>query len=427
MIYSVAQLGARMHYAVPRILSEAGLLDRLYMDFCASNGWPRLFTLLPPYLRPASIRRMLGRVPEGIPSSQIVAFNGLGREYAARRRQAVTPTAQTSAHLWASREFCRLSVQRGFGSATGIYCFNSAGLELLQLARRSGRKGISEQTIAPKRIETELLMEQRDLFGDWETAEGRDLAAGDFIEREEAEWEVAHLILCGSEFVREGILRCGGPVEKCVVVPYGVDSLIGIQGKDGSSTEIVQASVRNPDASGVARSSRAVRDKNQPLRVLIVGAIGLRKGSPYVLKAAKLLKGKAVFRMVGGIGVTRQAESKLRDHVELTGAIPRSEVPKHFAWADVLLLPSLCEGSATVTYEALAHGLPVICTPNAGSVVTSGVDGFIVASGSTSEIVRYLHMIADDPELLKELGANALLTARDNTLTSYGRRLLSVL
>ena len=31
----VSQLGARMHYAVPRILHQAGRLERLYTDICA--------------------------------------------------------------------------------------------------------------------------------------------------------------------------------------------------------------------------------------------------------------------------------------------------------------------------------------------------------------------------------------------------------
>jgi len=37
----VAQLGARMHYAVPRILHEAGALDRFFTDICATGAWAR--------------------------------------------------------------------------------------------------------------------------------------------------------------------------------------------------------------------------------------------------------------------------------------------------------------------------------------------------------------------------------------------------
>src|SRR5476651_1578591 len=95
-----------------------------------------------------------------------------------------------------------------------------------------------------------------------------------------------------------------------------------------------------------------------PLRVLTVGAVGLHKGSPYVLAAARQLRHGATFRMVGQIKGRPAAVAQLRVAVELCGPVPRSEMLAHFQWADVFLLPSLCEGSATVAYEALACGLP---------------------------------------------------------------------
>ena len=50
------------------------------------------------------------------------------------------------------------------------------------------------------------------------------------------------------------------------------------------------------------------------------------------------------------------------------------------AAADVFVFPSLFEGSAVVTYEALACGLPCVVTPEAGSVVRDGVEGLVVPS-----------------------------------------------
>ena len=55
------------------------------------------------------------------------------------------------------------------------------------------------------------------------------------------------------------------------------------------------------------------------------------------------------------------------------------------ASADVFVFPSLFEGSAVVTYEALAAGLPSVVTPSAGSVVRDGVEGFIVPRGEIDE------------------------------------------
>ena len=44
----------------------------------------------------------------------------------------------------------------------------------------------------------------------------------------------------------------------------------------------------------------------------------------------------------------------------------------------MFVLPSLAEGSAEVTYEAIAAGVPVVTTRAAGSVVRDGIEGRIV-------------------------------------------------
>ena len=80
----VAQLGARMHYAVPRLLERAGLLERFYTDICAAKDWPRLLRLIPPALRPGGVQRLLGRDPREIPARRITSFTRFGFEYARR-------------------------------------------------------------------------------------------------------------------------------------------------------------------------------------------------------------------------------------------------------------------------------------------------------------------------------------------------------
>ncbi len=140
--YAVAQLGSRMHYAVPRILQSRGILFRLFTDACAAVGWPRLLQMIPPVLRPAALRRLLSRVPSGVPPSRITAFNAFGWEYNRRLRASRTPTDATAAHLGAGRKFCRLVLAAGLKGCAGLYCFNSAGLELLQHARAECCRGI---------------------------------------------------------------------------------------------------------------------------------------------------------------------------------------------------------------------------------------------------------------------------------------------
>ena len=396
----VAQLGARMDYTIPRLLHEAGMLEHFYTDICAVKGWPRLLKYLPNTLQSEGLKRLLGRTPMGIPPEKITAFTSFGWEYYRRQIQAKTRSNTTAAYLGSGEEFCNLILKRGFGQATAVYTFNSAGLELLQAAKAQGLRTIMEQTIAPLRIEHQLLYEEQQAFPDWEFPLLDDVFSERFCLKEQTEWGFADVILCGSEFVRESVAACGGPTERCATVPYGVD----------------------------IRFSRMERPLHKgPLRVLTVGAVGLRKGSPYVLEAAKRLQGKAEFRMVGSVQVLPQVESRLRSYVELTGPVPRTEILSHYAWADVLLLPSICEGSASVVYEALATGLPVICTPNTGSVVRDRLDGFIVPIRDIEAIAICIERLASDANLLAQMRMAAVESHQRVSLARYRSDLESVM
>lgn len=83
----------------------------------------------------------------------------------------------------------------------------------------------------------------------------------------------------------------------------------------------------------------------------------------------------------------------------------------------------MCEGSATVTYEALMSGLPVVTTPNTGSIVTDGVNGFIVPVRDTVEMAEKLRRLHEDNRLLHRLQAQAAATRRQASLEAYQERL----
>jgi hypothetical protein len=397
-MFVVAQLGARMHYAVPRILARADALECLYTDLYAPRPLRMLLSICGRHGPPA-MRRWLGRVPHEIPEKKIRSFPVMGIEYYSRQKFAGPDRPHTAIHLWVGREFCQRVISSGLGRARGVYTFNSAGLELLRCARARGLFTVMEQTIAPAKIEDELLgVEEAEHCG-WDPPRIHDHDRGEFCEREKMEWELADLIVCGSEFVRDGIRMQRGPASRCCVIPYGVDS-------------------------NVAGRHRSLAGR--PLRVLTVGAIGLRKGSPYVLAAARRLRTIAQFRMVGQVPLTG-IRKQLSEHVDLVGPVPRLAIQQHYAWADVFLLPSICEGSATACYEALAAGLPVVTTPNSGSVVRDGLDGFVVPVRDVDAIVERIERLASTPGLLEQLSANAMQRAAEFTVEKYGERLLTAL
>jgi glycosyltransferase involved in cell wall biosynthesis len=113
-------------------------------------------------------------------------------------------------------------------------------------------------------------------------------------------------------------------------------------------------------------------------------------------------------------------------NVETVGPVPRSAVADEYARADVFCLPSLCEGSATVVYEALAAGLPVITTPNAGSIVRDGREGFIVPVRDAEAIASRIDELASDDALRQEMARAARERSRYGSLDAYARRLLAV-
>jgi glycosyltransferase involved in cell wall biosynthesis len=395
------QLGARMHYAVPRLLHASGRLERFHTDIYAGlGGWPRLLTVLSEKWRPSGMRRLLGRAATGVPGALIRSYPLFGLSYYARRRRAKSQETIDQVHLWAGKTFGEKVVRSGFGEASAVYAFNTAGLEILSAARRRGLFTVLEQTIAPRFVEEDLLADAEARYSGWEPKRLKGAGTAALAQREREEWEQADLIVCGSDFVKDGIERYGGPVERCVVMPYGVDSNF---------------------------APRIGERREGPLRVLTVGQVGLRKGAGSVLEVAKALGGMAEFRWVGPVSLLDDARAEMARHVELTGTVARTDIMKHYAWADVFFLPSICEGSATATYEALACGLPVVTTPNAGSTVRDGVDGFVVAIYDVSAMAKRLRQLHEDRSLLRRLSQAAALQSEEVSLTAYQQRFLRLL
>jgi glycosyltransferase involved in cell wall biosynthesis len=400
---AVTRMGALFHYAIPRAVHRLGLLGRFYTDLWSGKSWGKLLEAIPAGLRPDSLKRLLGRHAKDLPSELVTEFPTLAFSYGFERRRARSADEELRVHINAGRRFCERIIGHGLRDCDGVYTTNSQGLELLVHARQRGMRTLSEQTIAPYAFERALLTEEQGRFPGWEEPmEPAREAVEAFAARERQEWAHCDRILCGSDFVRDAIRSVGGPAERCSVVPYGFDF---------------------PNQ----KAESGKRKAGGPLRVLTVGTVCLRKGMPYVAQAAEALRGQMKFRVVGPCRLLPAGLEKLRSVVELIGAVPRSEVRAHFQWADVFLFPSLCEGSATVCYEALAAGLPVICTPNTGSVVRDGVEGFLVPIRDVKFIVERLRQLDADRRLLATMSDAALARCEFFSMDAYATRLKTVL
>src|SRR6202040_262152 len=112
-------------------------------------------------------------------------------------------------------------------------------------------------------------------------------------------------------------------------------------------------------------------------------------------------------QLLGPLPVNLDPLKPYLDLVEPLGRVSQSEMPARMASADVFVFPSLFEGSAVVTYEALATGLPCVVTPSAGSVVRDGVEGFIVPPGEVEPLAERMERLGDDPALRQAVGLAA--------------------
>lgn len=397
MNVAVTRMGALFHYAIPKTVHRLGMLGRFYTDVWADAPWAIPLKSLPNSLRPDPLKRLMERRSDALPRHLVRDFPLLALRYGWERRKARGPEQAIHAHLRAGSEFCRLIIRDGLAGCDAVYTSNSQGLELLAHAKEQGLRSFSEQTIAPLAYERALMAEEQARFPEWELPlEDAPEAVAAFAVREAEEWRQCDRILCGSDFVRDAIREVGGPEERCTVVPYGFDF--------------------------VSKPTK-VPNQDRPLRVLTMGTVGLRKGLPYVAEAAEQLRGRMEFRVVGPWHLLEAGLRRLRSVVDLVGSVPRSEVQAHFDWADVFLFPSLCEGSATVCYEALASGVPVVCTHNTGSVVRDGIEGFLIPIRDVDAIVDRLRLLDSDRRLLASMAEAALDRCSFFSPDAYAERL----
>jgi len=159
-----------------------------------------------------------------------------------------------------------------------------------------------------------------------------------------------------------------------------------------------------------------------PLKVLWLGSVILRKGIPYLVEAARKLERQGVeFLLAGSLGISKQAVQSFPSNIKVLGRITRDQLGDYYRQAHLFVLPTLSDGFAITQLEAMAHGLPVVTTPNCGNVVTEGVDGFIVPPRDSQALADVIARLDADRPLLRAMSANTLLTIQKYDLPSNAK------
>jgi glycosyltransferase involved in cell wall biosynthesis len=154
-------------------------------------------------------------------------------------------------------------------------------------------------------------------------------------------WKHADLILCASSFTRKSLIEAGAEPSRCKVIPYGID-------------------VADPSSGSAA---------SEQFTVLFVGTGSQRKGLHHLLlawKKAVLPKDSRLILVCRFIDTAIATMAKTMPNVHLIYGVGGSQLNELFSNSTLFAMPSLVEGFGQVYLEALAHGCPVLGTPNTG-------------------------------------------------------------
>lgn len=243
------------------------------------------------------------------------------------------------------------------------------------------------------------------------------------IARTVREYEEADVLAVPAEFVRRTLVEEGVPPSKIRLVPWGVHPVGGGAGDargDAASTvahaftarhltSVAQPASPSTEKPGVHEPGRG------PLTILFVGAVGLRKGVPYLLDAVRRLTTPATLRLVGPIDDRfLRAVGGLPAGATAVGVKTGAALAAEFAAAGVFVLPSVEDGYGVVTTEAMAAGLPAIVSENCGSAdaVRDGVNGFIVPARDAEALRDRLELLLSDAPTRTRMGEAAASSVR---------------
>lgn len=132
--------------------------------------------------------------------------------------------------------------------------------------------------------------------------------------------------------------------------------------------------------------------------LLFAGRLETRKGLNNLLEMAKIIEQRDDFRLL--IGTPTSTNTELFDgmqHTEVRVGLKRNEMNIFYNSGNVLYFPSLHEGFALVTMEALSAGIPAIVTDIGGlrELYHKGVEGVELAGEEKEKDLLNARRLAD--------------------------------
>ena len=227
----------------------------------------------------------------------------------------------------------------------------------------------------------------------------------------DAEIALADHVLTVSELARRSYLEAGVPPQRVHCVPLGVDVALFAPspGKQAAA----------PPGGGVT--------------FVFVGAASRIKGLDLLLEAFARVHGAEPGARLLVIGPAGDSSSLLGppapEGVAVLGPLPQAELAARLSEADCLVLPSRNESFGMVVPEALAAGLPVLVSDQAGAaaLVQEGQNGWVVPAGDIGALTRRMLQMAGSRDELGRMRAACRQSAAACGWPAYGERLTALL
>ncbi|HKU17136.1 MAG TPA: glycosyltransferase family 4 protein [Steroidobacteraceae bacterium] len=218
-------------------------------------------------------------------------------------------------------------------------------------------------------------------------------------------------------------------VDRLIVLGEGWREFFSSLGVDPGRIEVVS----NPVALPRALPARLARSQ---VRLVYLGLIARSKGTFDLIDALAALPPAALARVklvIAGNGANAElreliAARGLRQVAEVLDWVGPAERDRLLASADAFVLPSYAEGLPMALLEAMAWGLPVICS-DVGSIpehVHEGVEGILVQPGNIAQLAGAIQQVVQDDVLRTRMGARARAAVEPLSVDVFSRKIAAI-
>jgi L-malate glycosyltransferase len=156
--------------------------------------------------------------------------------------------------------------------------------------------------------------------------------------------------------------------------------------------------------------------KNNKFTILTVANLFPKKNIELVIEIAQALKDYN-FIVIGEGSHRKVLENIIQreniENIELLGFKNDEIVKQYYYTSDCYLLTSLEEGTPTSMLEAMASGLPIVCSEAGGVKLILNKKNYIIENNSKSMFINCLSMLANKKKLREDIAEINIIDSKD--------------